>query len=78
VNLRIRGRKVHITEAFRGLGYTVVAIGDSSNDLTMLQAASYPVLYNPTADLRKTLPAAPSVTNYVELKNVVERIPADE
>ena len=74
VQLRIRGMKVSITRAFRELGFTITAIGDSSNDHTMLEDATVPILFNPTADLRRSLPQAPAVTNYVELKNLIEKI----
>ena len=72
VELRIRGMKVKITRAFREIGIPIVAIGDSSNDRTMLEDATHPVLYNPSADLRASLPKAPVVTDYAELKNLVE------
>lgn len=72
--LRIRGMKVKITRAFREIGFPVTAIGDSSNDLTMLQDATNPILFNPTRDLRAALPDAPVATNYPDLKAIVEKI----
>lgn len=75
--LRIRGMKVRITKAFREIGFPVTAIGDSSNDRTMLEDATTPILFNPSPDLRTALPDAAVATNYVELKNIVEKIEDD-
>ena len=41
-------------------------MGDSLNDLTLLQNADYPVLYRPVPSLREQLPDAPAVDNLDE------------
>jgi len=42
----------------RHAGFRVIGMGDSLNDLTLLQNADYPVLYRPVAALLEQLPQA--------------------
>jgi phosphoserine/homoserine phosphotransferase len=56
--LRIRGRKAMVVEGFRNAGFKVIGMGDSLNDLTLLQMADHPVLFRPVAKLREELPGA--------------------
>lgn len=59
--LRIRGRKSLVIEGMRHAGFKVIGMGDSLNDLTLLQMADYPVLFRPVPKLREELPSAPVV-----------------
>lgn len=59
--LRIRGRKAMVIEGMRHAGFKVIGMGDSLNDLTLLQSADYPVLMRPVPFLRQELPNAPVV-----------------
>lgn len=59
--LRIRGRKAMVIEGMRSAGFQVIGMGDSLNDLTLLQTADHPVLYRPVQALRDHLPDAPVV-----------------
>jgi phosphoserine / homoserine phosphotransferase len=59
--LRIRGRKAMVMEGMRHAGFKVIGMGDSLNDLTLLQTADYPVLMRPVPVLRQELPDAPIV-----------------
>lgn len=59
--LRIRGRKAMVVEGMRRAGFKVIGMGDSLNDLTLLQMADYPVLFRPVPALREQLPDAPAV-----------------
>ena len=64
--LRIRGRKAMVVEGMRHAGFKVIGMGDSLNDLTLLESADYPVLMRPVAVLREKLPGAPIVENLDE------------
>jgi phosphoserine/homoserine phosphotransferase len=57
--LRIRGQKERIVSGFRSAGFAVSAMGDSMNDLSLLRACDYPVLYRPVDLLRTEFPDAP-------------------
>jgi phosphoserine/homoserine phosphotransferase len=59
--LRIRGRKAMVIDGMRSAGFRVIGMGDSLNDLTLLQHADYPILYRPVQALRDQLPNAPVV-----------------
>ncbi len=73
--LRIRGRKDRIVTALRDIGYTLVAVGDGFNDLSMLNTAHYPILFNPARGLTKMLVGKPAVVrNFVQLKKQIEKI----
>jgi phosphoserine/homoserine phosphotransferase len=54
--LRIRGRKAQVVQGLKAAGFQVIGMGDSLNDLTLLQAADYPVLYRPVPALREQIP----------------------
>jgi phosphoserine/homoserine phosphotransferase len=56
--LRIRGRKAMVIEGMRSAGFRVIGMGDSLNDLTLLQHADFPILYRPVQALRDSLPNA--------------------
>jgi phosphoserine/homoserine phosphotransferase len=64
--LRIRGQKERIVSGFKSAGFVVGAAGDSLNDLSLLKACDYPVLFRPVEALRREFPAAPVAVNLDE------------
>ena len=64
--LRIRGQKERIVSGFKSAGFPVAAMGDSLNDLSLLESCDYPVLFRPVARLREHFPRAPMATNLDE------------
>ncbi|MFV0524651.1 MAG: bifunctional phosphoserine phosphatase/homoserine phosphotransferase ThrH [Acidimicrobiales bacterium] len=69
--VRCRDAKLRAVEGFHGLGYRVVAVGDSFNDLTMLRAADRAVLFRPSATVREANADLPSMTGYDELFDAI-------
>jgi len=61
--LRIRGQKERIVSGFKSAGFQVAAMGDSLNDLSILKACDYPVLYRPVESLLAAFPEAPCAHN---------------
>ncbi len=57
--LRIRGQKARVVQGMKSAGFKVIGMGDSLNDLTLLESADYPILFRPVAALRERLPEAP-------------------
>lgn len=58
--LRIRGQKERIVSGFKSAGYAVAAMGDSLNDLSLLESCDFPVLYRPVAALVERFPGRPT------------------
>jgi phosphoserine / homoserine phosphotransferase len=56
--LRIRGLKERIVSGFHSAGFNVAAVGDSLNDLSILKACDFPLLYRPVEGLRVQFPEA--------------------
>ncbi len=67
-NLRQQDGKKKVALALKSLNYRVIAIGDSYNDISMLQAADHAILYRPPDNVLKEYNEFPAVFNYEELK----------
>ena len=67
-NLRQQAGKKKVALALQSLNYEVIAIGDSYNDITMLQAADHAILYRPPDNVEEEYRQFPTVYNYAELK----------
>ncbi len=58
---------------FQRLGFQVVAVGDSFNDLSMLQAADNGILFRPCSGLRKSAVGLPVVWSLPELRTELHK-----
>jgi phosphoserine/homoserine phosphotransferase len=54
--LRIRDGKRRAVEAFQGIGFRVIAMGDSYNDTTMLGEADLGILFRPPENVIREFP----------------------
>jgi len=72
--LRIRGRKAMLLEGLRHAGFQVIGMGDSLNDLTLLQMADHPILFRPVDALRSELPGARVVESLDEALGCFQEI----
>ncbi len=59
--------------ALKSLYYRVVAVGDSYNDIAMLQEADSGVLFRPPPNIVAEYPGLPVAVTYDELREIVER-----
>lgn len=66
--LRQKDQKRKVIQALKTLDYTVIACGDSYNDISMLKEANHAILYNPPQKVKNDFPEFPVVRNYIELK----------
>ena len=66
--LRQPDPKRMVVKAFQGLKYKVVGIGDSYNDMGMIQQADAGILFRPPDNVIKDYPTFPVTRNYNELK----------
>jgi phosphoserine/homoserine phosphotransferase len=71
-NLRQKDSKRHIVEALQKLNYKVIAFGDSYNDVSMMKAAEYGILFRPPQNVINDCPQFPVVTEYPELNKLIE------
>ncbi|RZP36692.1 MAG: bifunctional phosphoserine phosphatase/homoserine phosphotransferase ThrH [Acidimicrobiales bacterium] len=66
---RINDAKRKAVESYQGLGYHVTAVGDSHNDLAMLQQADAGCLFRAATGLPEKYPMLPCLEAYDELRN---------
>ncbi len=72
--LRQQDGKRKSVEALKSLNYTVIAMGDSYNDISMLKAADHGILFRPPAKIAAEYPGFPVTSRYDELKPIYEKI----
>jgi phosphoserine / homoserine phosphotransferase len=65
--LRMRDQKRAAVAALRGLNFGTIAVGDSYNDISMLQEAQAGILFRPPVEIARQFPQFPVVSNYSEL-----------
>jgi phosphoserine/homoserine phosphotransferase len=70
--LRQPDPKRMVVKAFQELKYKVIGIGDSYNDMGMIQQADRGIFYRPPEKVVKDYPMFPVTTNYSELKALIE------
>ena len=73
-NLRQPDQKRKVTEALRSLDYTVIAFGDSYNDISMLKTAHHGILFRPPHNVVADHPTLPVIQSYEEMKAAIDRI----
>ena len=69
--LRQKDPKRQVIKALKSLNYTVIAFGDSYNDISMLQEADKAFLYKPPQNVIDDYPEFPVATNYDEMKEML-------
>ena len=70
--LRQSDGKKKATVALQQLNYEVIAIGDSYNDISMLQAADHGILFHPPDNVIAEFPALPVTNDYAEVRAALE------
>jgi phosphoserine/homoserine phosphotransferase len=68
-NLRQKDMKSKAVRAMKGLNFETIAIGDSYNDITMLQAADHGFLFRPPDSVKDRFPQFPISDTYAELQS---------
>ena len=72
--LRLKDQKRHAVKSFKSLNFTVNAVGDSYNDLPMLEEADHSILFRPPARLLDEKPEYQVVHSHEELKSELQNI----
>jgi len=73
-NLRIPDGKKKAVLSFKSLGYYVISIGDSYNDITMLKEADQGILFNSPDNVIRDFPQFPLAGTYGEIKDIINKI----
>jgi len=72
--LRQKDQKRHAVKALKGLNYHIVAVGDSYNDISMLQEADHGIFFRPTKKITGEYPDFPVTHEFDALKNQLEQL----
>lgn len=73
-NLEIGGKKGEVLKKFKGPTQTIIALGDSFNDVDMLKMARYKILFNPISELRSMFSDAVVCRNYTDLTEILNKL----
>ncbi len=73
-NLRQGNAKQKTVKALKSLNYKIIAMGDSYNDINMLQEADHGILFNPPENVKTEFPELPVTCNYTELEKRINKI----
>ena len=73
-NLRQKDGKRKTVLSLKRLKYSIIAVGDSYNDITMLKEADAGILFRPPENVKNEYPELPATYNYDELKKVMEEM----
>ena len=76
-NLRQRDSKYKTVSALKALNYHVLSIGDSYNDITMLNEAHYGFLFRPPDNVKQEFPQFPVSYSYEDLRQQIGPILRD-
>lgn len=77
-HLRTTNGKRKALDSFRELGFRTMAVGDSYNDIGMLQAADQGVLFHPSAKVKADFPQFPVALSYKDLQDALQQFLAQE
>lgn len=69
--LRQKDPKRQVVRSMKNLNYTVIAFGDSYNDISMLQEADKAFLYRPPQSVIEDYPQFPIATDYKQMKEIL-------
>ena len=70
--MRIQNTKLTTVKAFQSMGYDTIAVGDSFNDLDMLQASKCGILFRSTDEIRRMHPELPCCEEYDQLMRLIK------
>jgi phosphoserine / homoserine phosphotransferase len=72
--MRQHDQKRKVVQALQNLNYTVIAMGDSYNDTSMMAQAEYGILFRPPENVIRDFPQFPVATDYEGLKEIIGSI----
>jgi phosphoserine/homoserine phosphotransferase len=73
-HLRQKDGKRHVVLAMQSLNFEVIAMGDSYNDISMLETAQHGILFRPPETIKAEYPAFPVTETYEQLRREFTRL----
>jgi len=73
-HIRTENAKKAAVEAFRGLNYETIAMGDSYNDTAMLSVAHHGILFRPPENVAAEFPQFPVFQSYDDLRVIYTKL----
>ncbi len=73
-HLRQKDGKRHVVLAMQSLNFDVIAMGDSYNDITMLETAQHGILFRPPETIKAEYPGFPVTETYDQLRRELTRL----
>jgi len=73
-HIRTENAKKAAVEAFRGLNYETIAMGDSYNDTAMLSVAHHGILFRPPENVAAEFPQFPVFQSYDDLRVICTKL----
>jgi phosphoserine / homoserine phosphotransferase len=73
-HLRQKDGKRHVVLALQSLNFEVIAMGDSYNDITMLQTAQHGILFRPPETIKTEYPQFPMTETYAQIRQELTRL----
>jgi phosphoserine/homoserine phosphotransferase len=71
-DLRQKDGKRQVVLSLKSLNYKTIAVGDSYNDISMLQEADTGILFRPPDNVKSEFPQYPVLLSYDELKKTIQ------
>jgi len=72
--MRVKDSKLTTVKALQSIGFETIAVGDSHNDLGMIQAGKAGFLFKSTEQIKKDYPEIPAYETYEELLEAVKNV----
>ena len=72
IAMRIDHSKLSAVKGFQLMGYDTIAVGDSFNDLEMLEESNPGILFRSTYSIKMDYPHLPSCEEYGELMAIIK------
>jgi phosphoserine / homoserine phosphotransferase len=73
-HLRQKDGKRHVVLAMQSLNFEVIAMGDSYNDITMLETAQHGILFRPPETIKNEYPQFPVTETYEQIRRELARL----
>ena len=72
--MRVENSKLSTVKALQSIGFNTIALGDSFNDLGMIQASKAGFLFRSTEQIKKDHPELPACETYEDLLSLIRGV----